>query len=1098
MIKMFLRPLLAWNRVAQGILVLGLLVAGTIFPVKLHAQSNISGDITGTITDPAGKAVVGAEVTVKSQSTDATKVATSGANGGYRVSLLPPGTYTITATAPGFETSSITTAISAGQISEQDLALSVGSGATTIEVTGNEVPLLHTENADITTTFDMQQVQSLPNPGNDLTFIAQTSPGAVMNTQGGYGNFAIFGLPATSNTFTVNGGYENDPFLNLNNSGASNLLLGNNDVGSVTVISNAYGTQYGGLGGSQVNEISRSGSNRFHGDATWWWNGSRLNGNDYFNNQTGTPKPRSNANQWAGSIGGPIFKDKTFFFFNTEGLRVIIPVRGTVYAPSPAYQAATLATINPTDTAFFTKFFSIYNNSPAYHGAAADPADPNAVIYSSNSANFAHEWLISGRIDHRLSDKDNIYGHFKMDKGVQPTFTSLLNPLFNTQSPQPEYEGQLNETHVFTPAIANQFVFAAIYYRAIFTNTNQAAASELAPFTLEWADGDLSSNTTAGLPGGLDYAFPQGRNVTGYQFVDDFSWAKGKHTIKAGFAFRRDNVTDYGPSVLTTPLTIATEGAFQAGNADIAYIQQFPIRYDQPVSLYTMGFYGQDDWKVLPNLTITYGMRFEHNSNPVCHNNCYASLASDFGSLSVDPTTPYNQLIVPGRYDAFYNFQKVGYEPRIGFAYSPFGVDSSTVVRGGFGMFADSFPAQVTDSLLNNAPNNLQAFVAGGALNPANPTSNAIAAAQTNAIFHAEFAGGANSTVIPPFGFFNAARKISYPMYEEWNLQIEHQIGKATSISANYVGNHGYHEPVNANSLNTFNAGAAGFGEVPLSAPNPNFGPVTEVYSGASSNYNGLILSAVRRTKSLTVQFNYAYSHALDEISNGGFNGFSANSINPVNPYNLASNYGNADYDTRHYVNGSYVYNLPYFGGPRVLTDGWEFAGTVFHSNGLPFSVNDVTTGSFLGNYNGGNGGGLLLAQQLVPNVANSCGGTAHVLNYNTGTGNSCAFAAQFGPATNFGQQARNQISGPHYTDFDFTTNKSFAIPHWESARLKLGFQFFNLFNHPNFGQPAHDINGSDNGLIETTVNPPTSILGSFLGGDASPRLIQTKIAFTF
>jgi hypothetical protein len=342
-----LSPFLAWNRIAQSFLILSLLVSGVVLPARLHAQSNISGDITGTITDPSGKAVVGAQVTVKSQGTDATKVATSGANGGYRVSLLPPGTYIITATASGFETSSITAAVSAGQISQQDLALSVGSGTTTVEVTGNEVPVLDTQDANITTTFDMQQVQNLPNPGNDLTFIAQTSPGAVMNTQGGYGNFAIFGLPATSNTFTVNGGYENDPFLNLNNSGATNLLLGNNDVGSVTVVSNAYGAQYGGLGGSQVNEISRSGSNKFHGDADWWWNGSRLNANDYFNNQTATPKPRSNANQWAGSFGGPIFKDKTFFFFNTEGLRVIIPVRATIFAPSPAYIAETLSEHQP-------------------------------------------------------------------------------------------------------------------------------------------------------------------------------------------------------------------------------------------------------------------------------------------------------------------------------------------------------------------------------------------------------------------------------------------------------------------------------------------------------------------------------------------------------------------------------------------------------------------------------------------------------------------------------------------------------------------------------------------------------------------------------
>jgi Carboxypeptidase regulatory-like domain len=1103
--KIQFAPTPAWIRIAFGAVLLVLTVSSISHPAKMFAQSNVSGDVAGTVTDPSGKAVVGATVTIKSQSTDAAKVATTGANGTYRISLLNPGQYSVTVSASGFESSAASTSVSAGQINTQDIQLAVGSSSQTIEVTGTEVPLLHTEDAQISTTFDQQQVQSLPNPGNDLTFIAQTSPGAVENTQGGYGNFAIFGLPATSNTFTVNGGYENDPFLNLNNSGASNLLLGNNDVGSVTVVSNAYGVQYGGLGGSQVNEISRSGSNRFHGDATYWWNGSVLNANDYFNNQTATPKPRSNANQWAGSFGGPIVKDKSFFFFNTEGLRVIIPVRGTVFAPSPSYIASTLATINPNDVPFYNRLFSVYTGNPRYATAAVDANDPNAVSFSSNSANFAHEWLISGRVDQRLTDKDNLFGHFKVDKGVQPTYTSLLNPLFNAASPQPEYEGQLNETHVFNPQIANQFVFATIYYRAIFTNTNQAAANLIAPFTLEWLDGDLgTSQLNSGLLGGNNFAFPQGRNVTGYQFVDDFSVARGKHNFKAGFAFRRDDVTDYGPSVLTTPLVLTTEASFESGIGDI-YLQQFPEHYDQPVALYTLGFYVQDQWKALSNLNVTYGIRFEHNSNPICRTNCYSSLASDFAGLSTDTTTPYNQLIVPNRGSAFYNFQKVSYEPRVGFSYTPLGVDTHTVVRGGFGLFADSFPAQVADSLLNNAPTNLQAVVGGGALNPAAAGSDAALAAGTNAAFHAGFAGGGSATSIAasnpffsPFSFYNAARKISNPTYEEWNLQIEQQIGKATSVSIDYVGNHGYHEPVVANSLNTFNGGVPGFAELPTSAPNGNFGPVTQVYSGASSNYNGLIFSAVRRTKSLTVQFNYTYSHALDESSNGGFNPFGGNSVNPTNPFNLASNYGNADYDTRHYVNGSYVYTLPYYRGPRFVTDGWEVAGTVFHSNGLPFTETDATTGAGLGNYNGGNGGGLLFARQIVPHVGTSCSGGAHVFNNATGGGTPCGIANEYGTATDFGQSARNQVFGPHYTDFDFAVNKGFAIPHWEGAKLKLGVQFFNIFNHPNFGQPSHDVNSSLNGLVTTTVNPPTSILGSFLGGDASPRLIQTKLSFTF
>jgi hypothetical protein len=181
------------------------------------------------------------------------------------------------------------------------------------------------------------------------------------------------------------------------------------------------------------------------------------------------------------------------------------------------------------------------------------------------------------------------------------------------------------------------------------------------------------------------------------------------------------------------------------------------------------------------------------------------------------------------------------------------------------------------------------------------------------------------------------------------------------------------------------------------------------------------------------------------------------------------------------------------------LTDGWEVAGTVFHSNGLPFTETDGNTGSSLVNYNGGNGG-LVYAKQLVPHVSTSCSGGPHVFNNATGGGTPCSIAnGEYGTATDFGQGARNQVFGPHYTDFDFTTTKSFAVPHWEGAKFKLGFQFFNIFNHPNFAQPAHDIGGSSsNGLVFSTVNPPTSILGSFLGGDASPRLIQLKASFSF
>jgi len=269
-------------------------------------------------------------------------------------------------------------------------------------------------------------------------------------------------------------------------------------------------------------------------------------------------------------------------------------------------------------------------------------------------------------------------------------------------------------------------------------------------------------------------------------------------------------------------------------------------------------------------------------------------------------------------------------------------------------------------------------------------------------------------------------------------------------------------------------------------------GGVTEVSSSAKGNFNGLVVFLKHKSRSLTLNLNYQYSHALDEISNGGFNGFSANSVFPDNPFDLTKNYGNADYDTRHYVSGNYIYSVPHFGGPKVLVDNWQFTGTVFHSTGLPFTVTDGATATSITNY-----GGPLFARQIQPYSGTHCGGTKATLT----TGNSvpCSFTTDFGSATNFGQSGRNQLYGPNYTDTDFAVSKAFRMPGSESGKLKVGAQFYNLFNHPNFGQPGHDVGSPGTlGLITSTVNTPTSILGSFLGGDAAPRLIQLTAKFEF
>src|SRR6266436_264126 len=287
-----------------------------------RAQSIITGAVRGTITDPSGAVLSNATVTLKNVATDDTQQATTNSNGIYLFPLLRPGNYTVTVEETGFRTTVINVTVTLGQTARADLKLELGSATQSVEVSAGGVEV-QTEDGNISSNFDTRQVENLPNPGGDITYIAQISPGVTMNTSsgGGFGNFSAFGLPGTANLFTINGNDYNDPFLNLNNSGASNLLLGSNEVQEVAVVSNGYTGQYGRQAGAQVDYTTKSGGNAFHGDAVYYWNGSALNANDFFLNAGGSPRPLENNKSWGATPYGPIQKKQGIFFINTEGLR---------------------------------------------------------------------------------------------------------------------------------------------------------------------------------------------------------------------------------------------------------------------------------------------------------------------------------------------------------------------------------------------------------------------------------------------------------------------------------------------------------------------------------------------------------------------------------------------------------------------------------------------------------------------------------------------------------------------------------------------------------------------------------------------------------
>src|SRR5271166_4527164 len=286
------------RRIVPALLLLCMAVSAPL----LRAQTTTTGELAGTVTDPSGAVLTNASVTLTNVATGAKATTQTNSTGGYRFALLQPGSYKVSASASGFQGVDKTVDVGLGASANANLQLGLGSSHETVEVSG-AVSTIETEDANVNTSFSAKQVEFLPNSGNDLSAVAFTTPGAVLNTAGGStfggGNFEVYGLPATSNLFTVDGANYNDPYFNVNNSGATNLSIGLNDVQESAVVVNGYSGSYGGLAGANINYATKSGGNKFHGNAIYWCNGDSLNANNYFLNQGGSPRPFVNANQFA-------------------------------------------------------------------------------------------------------------------------------------------------------------------------------------------------------------------------------------------------------------------------------------------------------------------------------------------------------------------------------------------------------------------------------------------------------------------------------------------------------------------------------------------------------------------------------------------------------------------------------------------------------------------------------------------------------------------------------------------------------------------------------------------------------------------------------
>lgn len=1152
-----MKTIYSWKMIAL------LTVLAMIIPGLASAQSVVTGGVTGAVTDPSSGVIVGATVTLKSADTGETQVAVTNSSGIYSFPLLKPGHYDLTVSRDGFTTARLGVDVILGQVVAANVKLEAGSVSTTVEVT-SQGPLLQTEDANITSNFETQQIQNVPNPGGDITYVAQTAPGISMNnaTGGGYGNFSAFGLPGTSNLFTVNGNDYNDAFLNLNNSGSSNLLLGGNELQEVAVVSNGYTGQYGRQAGAQVDYTTKSGSNAFHGDAVYNWTGRALNANDPLNKAAGGTRPFENNNQWAASLGGPIKKDKAYFFVNTEGIRYIFGSIQNVSVPTPAFESFVQGNVpgDPATQAFYSNVFKLYNSAPGIGNATPNANScPGFVTAPGSTGGFCtenftesvssgnKEWLVSGRVDYNLGDNDKIFGRVRFDRGVQPTYTDPINPAFNNTSTQPQDEGQLNYTHIFTPTVVNNFIFSDLYYSAVFGNLNPSSALGLFPGNLEFlVDGALTPlGTGSGNPNGFaaGFQFPEGRHVEQWQLVDDLSVTRGDHNFRMGVNFRRDDVSDFTaaentlyPEVDVTLFGFANDQIAPAGcnanpptNSQLgcgSVIYNFASHIEQPVAYYSFGLYFQDEYRVSSKLKLTMTLRADRNSGGVCQTSCASLPSSAFDNLPHGATIPYDQSFITGNKTIIPGIEKVVFEPRFGVAWSPFG--QNTVIRGGVGLFTDLYPGGLLSLFdtnfpqvnLFNVPTGSVAFDLAPPGSTAFPGSGVNLVTQCNGAFLSNYnsggslttggsSGGGYAGAAAPFGgclnaqgalsvpnLNDVSRNFQNPKYVEWNLELQHTFGAHTVVSANYVGNHGYDELAFNPTLNGF-----GFGDLPATAPDPRVGRVDQLYSGAISNYNGVTFSIQENAwHGLTGRLNYTYSHALDEVSNVPEEPFSVitSILTQVNPYNLHSQYASGDNDARHLVSGSYIYQLPFKSEQRLVNaaiGGWTISGTMFYRSGFPFSIIDGgATAALAGNNLGGTSsfGATILAQPLPGfTQRNFSNGRPCVLA-------SCFSAADFVlPSTGFmGDVGRNAFRGPGFLGGDLSVKKNFALN--ERMTLQLGFSAYNWFNHANYGTPYPNTNAPFFGKVEFMQFTPTSPYGAFAAAATDMRIAQLQAKLMF
>ena len=1139
-----------------------------------QAYAQVAGAmLKGTVTDPAGAAVPKAQVSITDVATGISRSVTTDSDGAYAAANLRPGDYQVRVTATGFAAevrSGITLTVGAQQV--LDISLRVGQMSQEVQVTG-EAPTVELASSEISAEVTSNTVRELPLNGRSWTDLATLQPGvSQINTQPSFTVGADRGNRGFGSQISVSGSrpqMDNYRLDGVTMNGYSNAApgsvtgekLGVDAVQEFSVITTNQGAEYGRTAGGVVNAVTKSGTNQFHGTGYEFLRNSALDSKNYFDDPN-SPIPPFRRNQFGASIGGPIKKDKTFFFADYEGVRQFKGVTTLDFVPSRAARLGILAggtaldptapcapepngatshnltaTLPTTDPNYGKATVCVDDSAAKYLAfyplAPASTESGNTGTYTFSQNQIVHEDFVTGRVDHKFSDKDSLFGTIVWDRTPYSTPDTLNNVLLGDYTKDQMYIAEW--THSFTPTFLNAARFGFNRQRAD-VDYGVSAINPAAADTSLGANPGRTAAQVNGLGGGIPlFTGGVGANPTyfyrwnSFQYYDDAFLTLGKHSIKFGGSVERMQLNATG---LSNPNGIFNFGGLQK------FLTNAPKSYNSGIesTLHSRGYrqtlfgvYFQDDWRIRPSLTVNLGLRYE---TVTTETETTGQLAVLYGTTDPLAHCGVDVTGCVGTGALYQNPTRKDFQPRVGFAWDPFH-NGKTAVRGGFGLF-DNLPLiyEYTGMEILAAP-----FFELGSVNSASKLAGTFYNGATPLLGLSSFRGAYIENQMPR----------NYVM--QWNLNIQHQITPNTTAFIGYVGSHGVHMPLRIDDYDTTvptltsagylypqvdgsgnecipntNCGPTNTTGNPPNTLNPNFGSIRGMFYSGSSIFHALELG-VTRNMSHGFQFQgaFTWSKSIDDSSGTGYADQFSNSMSSLVYFDNRLLRGVSDFNIGRtfVVNG--IWQVP---APKTLTgfvggvaNGWQLQSIFKMNDGIPFTATYGTGGDPQGLLNSDDWaypdrltgpGCSSLVNPGSPNnyIKTQCFTIPSAPTMAYWTANCDQFPPSMQPSSGppvpavfpqclnlRGNSGRNIMTAPGLINLDFAVFKNNHIRRIsETFNIQFRAEMFNILNRANFAPPVL-ANQTDIFNADTTAN---SSAGQILSTITDPREVQFGLKVIF